>query len=278
MLVSLCKQVVGILGLVWIVCVPLSAWQQDKYLSEGGVEIKKGVDLLFKGVDALETHHDRQAFTYFKQSHQHGSILGTTFLGIVYMEGRGTAPDYYLAKSYFDSALRQLRVLLKANSAEEELATGSTPIQNFDTSIIANYGLATMIQQGLGMPKDPEKALHMYREIIVALGANGATAVLRKTSNGPRYQGELSVITDSVLDLVTAMPFKHVIDLKLLKASYYSNNKIAKEYVGKTLYQIGMAYKMGIGTGKKRGKAKKFLEKAVEFGNEEAMQALEGLE
>ncbi|CAM2862146.1 Hp0519-like protein [Helicobacter felis] len=35
---------------------------------------------------------------------------------------------------------------------------------------------------------------------------------------------------------------------------------------------------MGIGTGKKRKKAIKFLEKAVEFGNKEAMQALEGLE
>ncbi|WP_104710856.1 tetratricopeptide repeat protein [Helicobacter felis] len=266
-------RLVLLLGFIWLALTPLRAFDLDTSLGPQALQ----------GFEALQQHNDREAFKDFKRAHENGNVLGTTLLGIAYMEGRGTKVDYYLAKTYFDSALRILKTW-REGSGIGNMASSLTPLQSSTALLVANYGLATMMQQGLGMPKDPKQALKMYRGIIIQLGANGVGTVMgTNPATSPIQDPNAGVLDasdaliDGMMGLVIALPFKHVINLKLLHASSFKN-PIAKEYTAQTLYQIGVAYKMGIGTGKKRKKAIKFLEKAVEFGNKEAMQALEGLE
>ncbi|WP_104689592.1 tetratricopeptide repeat protein [Helicobacter felis] len=266
-------RLVLLLGFIWLALTPLRAFDLDTSLGPQALQ----------GFEALQQHNDREAFKDFKRAHENGNVLGTTLLGIAYMEGRGTKVDYYLAKTYFDSALRILKTW-REGSGIGNMASSLAPLQSSAALLVANYGLATMMQQGLGMPKDPKQALKMYRGIIIQLGANGVGTVM---GTGPGRNSPNQGLNADILNQgdafaeamfgLIALPFKHVINLKLLHASSFKN-PIAKEYTAQTFYQIGVAYKMGIGTGKKRKKAIKFLEKAVEFGNKEAMQALEGLE
>ncbi|CRF50307.1 hypothetical protein HHE06_01300 [Helicobacter heilmannii] len=249
-------------GFFWLVCTPLRA--------VGGYWVDNSLgQQIDQGYEALNKHRDKEAFEHFKKADADDNVLGTAFLGVCYLEGRGTKVDYYLAKTYFDSVWRRLEAWRKRKGNVESLAAGElNKVRASVAYMLTDYGLATMAQKGLGVPKDPKKALKMYRQIIIELGANGMATFLN--------HGGLGI--DPISNLIVGSAFKHAINLKLLQVTKFNKNMVAKEYTGKTLYQIGMAYKMGIGTGKKRGKAKKFLEKAVEFGNEEAMQALEGLE
>ncbi|GAA8448962.1 hypothetical protein KKKH12_13470 [Helicobacter pylori] len=57
-------------------------------------------------------------------------------------------------------------------------------------------------------------------------------------------------------------------------AEISSNIILLKQQMGEILYRIGIAYKEGLGTKKKKEKAKKFLQKSAEFGCEKAMEAL----
>lgn len=53
-------------------------------------------------------------------------------------------------------------------------------------------------------------------------------------------------------------------------AEISSNIILLKQQMGEILYRIGIAYQEGLGTKKKKEKAKKFLQKSVEFGYEKA--------
>lgn len=57
-------------------------------------------------------------------------------------------------------------------------------------------------------------------------------------------------------------------------AEISSNIILLKQQMGEILYRIGIAYKEGLGTRKQKSRAKKFLQKSVEFGYEKAMETL----
>ncbi|GHR40085.1 hypothetical protein JP0097_09080 [Helicobacter pylori] len=53
-------------------------------------------------------------------------------------------------------------------------------------------------------------------------------------------------------------------------AEISSNIILLKQQMGEILYRIGIAYQEGLGTKKQKSRAKKFLQKSVEFGYEKA--------
>ncbi|WP_163556227.1 SEL1-like repeat protein [Helicobacter suis] len=115
----------------------------------------------------------------------------------------------------------------------------------------------------------------MYRAILLQdIKASANKTVLRKAGN--LRDDTTAAVAFFGAGLLT-LPLSHTIDLKHLSAQPFNQVPMTKHFIGVTLYRIGMAYKEGIGTKAKPKKAIKFLEKAVEFGNEEAMKPLESL-
>ncbi|GAA8486017.1 hypothetical protein KKKH46_04090 [Helicobacter pylori] len=151
--------------------------------------------------------------------------------------------------------------------------------------------LGRMQAQGLGMKKDLKQALKTYRH-VVRMFSNKSTNFANNFRLPNLAEFTSMLIGSRFIDLsgLSANPIKfgkkfgilvmkstQIKDKTLLWediAEISSNIILLKQQMGEILYRIGIAYKEGLGTRKKRDMAKKFLQKSAEFGYEKAMEAL----
>ncbi len=71
-----------------------------------------------------------------------------------------------------------------------------------------------------------------------------------------------------MMELVSGIKNEPIIPYDIAEIS--SNIILFKQQMGEILYRIGIAYQEGLGTKKKKEKAKKFLQKSAEFGYKKA--------
>ncbi|WP_033760482.1 tetratricopeptide repeat protein [Helicobacter pylori] len=219
------------------------------------------------GLDNFNKGQYKQAFKDFKTAEEYGIGLGSVYLAKMYLEGKGVKVDYKKAQFYAQNAIK---------------GYGSGMLGG---ALILGY----MQAQGLGMKKDLKQALKTYRH-VVRIFSNKGINVYNHTVFG-------FAIASQFIDLsgLSANPKrfgKQFERLENLKSSLQGNGEIhnmtsyediaeissniilLKQQMGEILYRIGIAYKEGLGTRKKKEKAKKFLQKSAEFGYEKAMEAL----
>ncbi|OKA46944.1 hypothetical protein BI180_04565 [Helicobacter pylori] len=221
------------------------------------------------GLDNFNKGQYKQAFKNFRKAQEYGIGLGSVYLAKMYLEGKGVKVDYKKAQLYAKNAIK---------------GYGSGML---GSTLILGY----MQAEGLGMKKDLKQALNTYRRAVRILSNKGinfhnnfrlldltqATGV----AIGLRFI-DLSGLSANPIKFgkkfgILVMKSTQIKDKTLLWediAEISSNIILLKQQMGEILYRIGIAYKEGLGTRKKKNRAKKFLQKSAEFGYEKAMEAL----
>ncbi|WP_373931457.1 tetratricopeptide repeat protein [Helicobacter pylori] len=225
------------------------------------------------GLDNFNKGQYKQAFKDFKKAQEYGIGLGSVYLAKMYLEGKGVKVDYKKAQLYAKNAIK---------------GYGSGMLGG---TLILGY----MQAQGLGMKKDLKQALKTYRHVVRILSNKGIN--FHNNFNLPFVQTTGIAIGVRFIDLsgLSANPIKFGKKFEKLEDFKYflhgpgeipdalsladiaeisSNIILLKQQMGEILYRIGIAYKEGLGTRKQKSRAKKFLQKSVEFGYEKAMEAL----
>ncbi|GAA6930354.1 HP0519 family Sel1-like repeat protein [Helicobacter pylori] len=225
------------------------------------------------GLDHFNKGQYKQAFKDFKKAQEYGIGLGSVYLAKMYLEGKGVKVDYKKAQLYAKNAIK---------------GYGSGMLGG---TLILGY----MQAQGLGMKKDLKQALKTYRHVVRILSNKGIN--FHNNFNLPFVQTTGIAIGVRFIDLsgLSANPIKFGKKFEKLEDFKYflhgpgeipdalsladiaeisSNIILLKQQMGEILYRIGIAYKEGLGTRKQKSRAKKFLQKSVEFGYEKAMEAL----
>ncbi len=221
------------------------------------------------GLDNFNKGQYKQAFKDFRKAQEYGIGLGSVYLAKMYLEGKGVKVDYKKAQLYAKNAIK---------------GYGSGML---GSTLILGY----MQAQGLGMKKDLKQALKTYRHVVRILSNKGIN--FHNNFNLPFVQTTGIAIGVRFIDLsgLSANPikfgkkfekledFKYFLHgpgeipdaLSLVDIAEISSNIILlKQQMGEILYRIGIAYKEGLGTRKQKSRAKKFLQKSVEFGYEKA--------
>ncbi|WP_033618300.1 tetratricopeptide repeat protein [Helicobacter pylori] len=227
------------------------------------------------GLDNFNKGQSKQAFKDFKTAEEYGIGLGSVYLAKMYLEGKGVKVDYKKAQLYAQNAIK---------------GYGSGMLGG---ALILGY----MQAQGLGMKKDLKQALKTYTHVVRMLSNKGISFYNDPTLLNFTTSVTSFAIASQFIDLsgLSANPKefgKKFERLENLKSSLQGNGEIhnmtsyediaeissniilLKQQMGEILYRIGIAYKEGLGTRKKKEKAKKFLQKSAEFGYEKAMEAL----
>ncbi|WP_025452882.1 tetratricopeptide repeat protein [Helicobacter pylori] len=221
------------------------------------------------GLDHFNQGQYKQAFKDFRLAQEYGIGLGNVYLAKMYLEGKGVKVDYKKAQFYAQNAIKGYGSGL----------LGGTLI------------LGRMQAEGLGMKKDLKQALKTYRH-VVRMFSNKSTNFTNNFRLPNLAEFTSMLIGSRFIDLsgLSANPEKfgkkfgilvkkalQIKDKTLLWediAEISSNIILLKQQMGEILYRIGIAYKEGLGTRKKKDRAKKFLQKSAEFGYEKAMEAL----
>ncbi|GAA8837120.1 HP0519 family Sel1-like repeat protein [Helicobacter pylori] len=225
------------------------------------------------GLDNFNKGQYKQALQFFRKAQEYGIGLGSVYLAKMYLEGNGVKVDYKKAQLYAKNAIK---------------GYGSGMLGG---TLILGY----MQAQGLGMKKDLKQALKTYRSVVRILSNKGIN--FHNNFNLPFVQTTGIAIGVRFIDLsgLSANPIKFGKKFEKLEDFKYflhgpgeipdalsladiaeisSNIILLKQQMGEILYRIGIAYKEGLGTRKQKSRAKKFLQKSVEFGYEKAMEAL----
>ncbi|GAA9579359.1 HP0519 family Sel1-like repeat protein [Helicobacter pylori] len=221
------------------------------------------------GLDNFNQGQYKQAFKNFRKAQEYGIGLGSVYLAKMYLEGKGVKVDYKKAQLYAKNA-----------------------IKGYGSGLLGGaLILGRMQAEGLGMKKDLKQALKTYRH-VVRIFSNKSTNYFANNFRLPNLAFTSMLIGSRFIDLsdLSANPIKfgkkfgilvmkstQIKDKTLLWediAEISSNIILLKQQMGEILYRIGIAYKEGLGTRKKKDRAKKFLQKSVEFGYEKAMEAL----
>ncbi|WQU97221.1 sel1 repeat family protein [Helicobacter pylori] len=221
------------------------------------------------GLDNFNKGQYKQAFKDFREAQEYGIGLGSVYLAKMYLEGKGVKVDYKKAQLYAQNAIK---------------GYGSGMLGGV---LILGY----MQAQGLGMKKDLKQALKTYR-YVVRMFSNKSTNFTNNFRLPNLAEFTSMLIGSRFIDLsgLSANPIKFGKKFGILvkKALQIKNNTLSwediaeissniillKQQMGEILYRIGIAYKEGLGTRKKKEKAKQFLQKSAEFGYEKAMEAL----
>ncbi|GAA9687819.1 HP0519 family Sel1-like repeat protein [Helicobacter pylori] len=221
------------------------------------------------GLDNFNKGQYKQAFKDFKKAQEYGIGLSSVYLAKMYLEGKGVKVDYKKAQLYAKNAIK---------------GYGSGMLGG---TLILGY----MQAQGLGMKKDLKQALKTYRHVVRILSNKGIN--FHNNFNLPFVQTTGIAIGVRFIDLsgLSANPIKFGKKFEKLEDFKYflhgpgeipdalsladiaeisSNIILLKQQMGEILYRIGIAYKEGLGTRKQKSRAKKFLQKSVEFGYEKA--------
>ncbi len=220
------------------------------------------------GLDHFNQGQYKQAFKDFKLAQEYSIGLGSVYLAKMYLEGKGVKVDYKKAQFYAQNA-----------------------IKGYGSGLLGGaLILGRMQAEGLGMKKDLKQALKTYRH-VVRMFSNKSTNYFANNFRLPNLAFTSMLIGSRFIDLsgLSANPIKFgkkfgilvmkstQIKDKLLWediAEISTNITLLKQQMGEILYRIGIAYKEGLGTRKKKDRAKKFLQKSAEFGYEKAMEAL----
>ncbi|MGL2867924.1 sel1 repeat family protein [Helicobacter pylori] len=222
------------------------------------------------GLDHFNQGQYKQAFKDFKLAQEYSIGLGSVYLAKMYLEGKGVKVDYKKAQLYAKNAIK---------------GYGSGLLGG---TLILGY----MQAEGLGMKKDLKQALKTYRH-VVRMFSNKSTNFTNNFRLPNLAEFTSMLIGSRFIDLsgLSANPEKFgkkfgILVKKALQikddntlswediAEISSNIILLKQQMGEILYRIGIAYKEGLGTRKKKDRAKKFLQKSAEFGYEKAMEAL----
>ncbi|GAA6882712.1 HP0519 family Sel1-like repeat protein [Helicobacter pylori] len=221
------------------------------------------------GLDHFNQGQYKQAFKDFRKAQEYGIGLGSVYLAKMYLERKGVKMDYKKAQLYAKNAIK---------------GYGSGMLGG---ALILGY----MQAQGLGMKKDLKQALNTYRHVVRILSNKGIN--FHNNFNLPFVQTTGIAIGVRFIDLsgLSANPIKFGKKFEKLEDFKYflhgpgeipdalsladiaeisSNIILLKQQMGEILYRIGIAYKEGLGTRKQKSRAKKFLQKSVEFGYEKA--------
>ncbi len=226
------------------------------------------------GLDNFNKGQYKQAFKNFRKAQEYGIGLGSVYLAKMYLEGKGVKADYKKAQLYAKNAIKRY---------------GSGMLGGV---LILGY----MQAEGLGMKKDLKQAFNTYRHMVRILSNKGIN--FHNTFRLPDLAQTIGIaIGLRFIDLsgLSANPkkfgkkFEKLDDfnayihansevpnaLSLADIAEISSNIILlKQQMREILYRIGIAYKEGLGTRKQKSRAKKFLQKSVEFGYEKAMETL----
>ncbi len=221
------------------------------------------------GLDHFNQGQYKQAFEDFKLAQEYSIGLGSVYLAKMYLEGKGVKVDYKKAQFYAQNA-----------------------IKGYGSGLLGGaLILGRMQAEGLGMKKDLKQALNTYRH-VVRMFSNKSTNYFANNFRLPNLAFTSMLIGSRFIDLsgLSANPIKfgkkfgilvnkstQIKDKTLLWediAEISSNIILLKQQMGEILYRIGIAYKEGLGVRKQKNRAKKFLQKSVEFGYEKAMEAL----
>ncbi|GAA8167932.1 HP0519 family Sel1-like repeat protein [Helicobacter pylori] len=270
---SLLKPLLLLLGLL----LPFSLCIADGYISISPTwdeYTRKYKTYYFEnGLDNFNKDQYKQAFKDFRKAQEYGIGLGSVYLAKMYLEGKGVKVDYKKAQLYAKNAIKRY---------------GSGMLGG---TLILGY----MQAQGLGMKKDLKQALKTYRHVVRILSNKGIN--FHNNFNLPFVQTTGIAIGVRFIDLsgLSANPIKFGKKFEKLEDFKYflhgpgeipdalsladiaeisSNIILLKQQMGEILYRIGIAYQEGLGTRKQKSRAKKFLQKSVEFGYEKAMEAL----
>ncbi len=222
------------------------------------------------GLDNFNKGQYKQAFQFFRKAQEYGIGLGSVYLAKMYLEGKGVKVDYKKAQLYAKNAIKRY---------------GSGMLGG---TLILGY----MQAQCLGMKKDLKQALNTYRHVVRILSNKGIN--FHNNFRLPNLAQATGIaIGARFIDLsgLSANPkkfgkkFEKLEDFKYFLhgpgeipdalswadiAEISSNIILLKQQMGEILYRIGIAYKEGLGTRKQKSRAKKFLQKSVEFGYEKA--------
>ncbi len=262
---SFLKPLLLLLGLL----LPFSLCIADGYVSISPTwdeDTRKYKTYYFEnGLDNFNKGQYKQAFKDFRNAQEYGIGLGSVYLAKMYLEGKGVKVDYKKAQLYAKNA-----------------------IKGYGSGMLGGaLILGRMQAQGLGMKKDLKQALNTYRH-VVRIFSNKSTNYFANNFRLPNLAFTSMLIGSRFIDLssLSANPIKfgkkfgilvmkstQIKDKTLLWediAEISSNIILLKQQMGEILYRIGIAYKEGLGTRKKKDKAKKFLQKSVEFGYEKA--------
>ncbi|GAA8896393.1 HP0519 family Sel1-like repeat protein [Helicobacter pylori] len=225
------------------------------------------------GLDNFNKGQYKQAFKDFRKAQEYGIGLGSVYLAKMYLEGKGVKVDYKKVQLYAKNA-----------------------IKGYGSGMLGGaLILGRMQAEGLGMKKDLKQALKTYRSVVRILSNKGIN--FHNNFNLPFVQTTSIAIGVRFIDLsgLSANPIKFGKKFEKLEDFKYflhgpgeipdalsladiaeisSNIILLKQQMGEILYRIGIAYKEGLGTRKQKSRAKKFLQKSVEFGYEKAMEDL----
>ncbi|GAA7886170.1 HP0519 family Sel1-like repeat protein [Helicobacter pylori] len=225
------------------------------------------------GLDNFNKGQYKQAFKNFRNAQEYGIGLGSVYLAKMYLEGKGVKVDYKKAQLYAKNA-----------------------IKGYGSGMLGGaLILGRMQAEGLGMKKDLKQALKTYRSVVRILSNKGIN--FHNNFNLPFVQTTGIAIGVRFIDLsgLSANPIKFGKKFEKLEDFKYflhgpgeipdalsladiaeisSNIILLKQQMEEILYRIGIAYQEGLGTRKQKSRAKKFLQKSVEFGYEKAMEAL----
>ncbi|WP_231204287.1 tetratricopeptide repeat protein [Helicobacter pylori] len=222
------------------------------------------------GLDHFNQGQYKQAFKDFKLAQEYSIGLGSVYLAKMYLEGKGVKVDYKKAQLYTQNA-----------------------IKGYGSGLLGGaLILGRMQAEGLGMKKDLKQALKTYRH-VVRMFSNKSTNYFANNFRLPNLAFTSMLIGSRFIDLsgLSANPIKFGKKFEKLDdfnayihansevpnalswadiAEISSNIILLKQQMGEILYRIGIAYKEGLGTRKQKSRAKKFLQKSVEFGYEKA--------
>ncbi|GAA8189838.1 HP0519 family Sel1-like repeat protein [Helicobacter pylori] len=225
------------------------------------------------GLDNFNKGQYKQALQFFRKAQEYGIGLGSVYLAKMYLEGKGVKADYKKAQLYAKNA-----------------------IKGYGSGMLGGaLILGCMQAEGLWMKKDLKQVLKTYRSVVRILSNKGIN--FHNNFNLPFVQTTGIAIGVRFIDLsgLSANPIKFGKKFEKLEDFKYflhspgeipdalsladiaeisSNIILLKQQMGEILYRIGIAYKEGLGTRKKKNRAKKFLQKSAEFGYEKAMEAL----
>ncbi|GAA9914566.1 HP0519 family Sel1-like repeat protein [Helicobacter pylori] len=266
---SLLKPLLLLLGLL----LPFSLCIADGYISINPTwdeYTRKYKTYYFEnGLDNFNKGQYKQAFQFFRKAQKYGIGLGSVYLAKMYLEGKGVKVDYKKAQLYAKNA-----------------------IKGYGSGMLGGaLILGRMQAEGLGMKKDLKQALKTYRSVVRILSNKGIN--FHNNFNLPFVQTTGIAIGVRFIDLsgLSANPIKFGKKFEKLEDFKYflhgpgeipdalsladiaeisSNIILLKQQMGEILYRIGIAYKEGLGTRKQKSRAKKFLQKSVEFGYEKA--------
>ncbi len=253
--------------LLWGLLLPFSLCIANEYISISPTwdeYTQKYKTYYFEnGLDNFNKGQYQQAFKDFKKAQEYGIGLGSVYLAKMYLERKGVKVDYKKAQFYAQNA-----------------------IKGYGSGLLGGaLILGRMQAEGLGMKKDLKQALKTYRH-VVRMFSNKSTNYFANNFRLPNLAFTSMLIGSRFIDLsgLSANPIKfgkkfgilvkkslQIKDKTLLWediAEISSNITLLKQQMGEILYRIGIAYKEGLGTKKKKEKAKKFLQKSAEFGYE----------